>query len=447
MQPPETDYVDVGGVRLAYQVWGHGDLTIIGVPNWSSNTDAIGLMDSWVDFAGRLAHAARIILYDQRGTGLSDRVAPARTVEDALADLCAVVDHVGVDRVVLMSPDVSTPAALAFAATYPERTHSLLLMGPTVRVYTDGDYHVGLPAETAPVVTQMISDGWGRADSAYAFAGVPGEPGDDRSLDRAQIARVQRQAASRSDIDGLIDTWVRMDGREYVDRVQAPTLIVHRSGDQLVPISHAHWLAERLPNARLLELPGDIHYIWLADRPLVTREILEFLHQDASSEGERSLVALVVTDIADSTGRAAALGHEQWRTLLDRHNDAVRRCLRRFGGSERNTAGDSFVATFASAEDATRFAITAVEDAHAVGLAIRAGVHVGEVDDRDAQLHGLSVHVAARVQTSAQPGEVLVTTGTREALVGTTGLSFESVGERELRGVPGQWTLWSVAAV
>jgi pimeloyl-ACP methyl ester carboxylesterase len=447
VQPLETEYVDVGGVRLAYQVWGDGEIPAIGVPNWSSNTDAISLMDSWVDFAGRVSHAMRMVLYDQRGTGLSDRVAPVETLEEAAGDLLAVVDHIGAERVVLISADMSTPTALAFAALHPERTHSLFLACSTARLFADDGYDVGLPLENLAAMRKLIREGWGRADSPYAYAGVPGEPGDERSLDRAQVARVQRQAAAPSDIDRLIERWVHMDARPYVERIQAPALVVHRRHDRLVPFRHGKWLVEHLPNARLLELPGDIHYIWLADRAQIARELLDFVRSEAVTSAERKLAAVVVTDIADSTGRAAALGHEQWRMLLDRHDSAIRRALRRFGGNERNTAGDSFVATFASAEAATRFAMTALDDARGAGVELRAGIHVGEVDERDGHLHGLGVHVASRVQTSAQPGQVLVTTGVREALVGTAGLTFLPGGEHELRGVPDTWTLWQATAV
>ncbi len=445
MQLPETEYVDVGGVRLAYQTYGEGDLSVIGVPNWSSNMDAIWLMDSWVDFASRLSRATRLVMYDQRGTGLSDRVAPVETIEQAADDLLALVDHLEVERAVLFAFDMSTPTALAFAARYPDRTHSLLVLGGTARVFADDDYEVGVAPDTVAAITHLITEGWGRTDSPYAFMGVPDHPDDDRTLDRAQVARVQRQAASRSDIDGLVDSWWRMDGRHYVEGVRAPAVVMHRTHDQLVPVSHGRWLADHLPDARLVELPGDIHYLWLADRPFITREILRFLHREDFDTGDRRLAALVVTDIVDSTGRAAALGHEKWRSLLDRHDDALRRGLRRYGGAERNTAGDSFVATFTSAEAATRFALAAVEDAREAGVNLRAGVHVGEVEERQGQLHGLAVHVATRVQSSGQPGQVLVTAGVHDALTGTAGLTFVPTGDHELRGVPGSWYLWAVS--
>ena len=447
MQLPETEYVDVDGVRLAYQTYGEGDLSVIGVPNWSSNMDAIWLMDSWIDFAARLARASRLVMYDQRGTGLSDRVAPVETIEQAADDLLALVDHLGVDRAVLIAFDMSTPTALAFAARYPERTHSLLVMGGTARVFADSDYEIGLPLDTMEMTTQLISNGWGRVDSPYAFLGVPGRTDDERALDRAQVARVQRQAASRSDIDRLIDSWWRMDARQYTEKVIAPALVVHRTHDQLVPVSHGRWLAQKLPDAQFVEMDGDIHYLWLADRPFIARTVLEFLHRESFDAGDRQLAALVVTDIAGSTGRAAELGHQSWRAMIDRHDEAVRRALRRYGGVERNTAGDSFVATFTSAEAATLFALAAVEGAREVGVDVRAGVHLGEIEDRDGQLHGFAVHVASRVQASAVPKQVLVTTGVRDALVGTAGLEFSPAGDHELRGVPGIWSLHAATTI
>jgi class 3 adenylate cyclase len=319
-------------------------------------------------------------------------------------------------------------------------------MGATVRLLADDDYPIGIRPPDREAVTRVISDGWGKVDSAYQLLSVPGTHGDTRSADRAQVARVQRQAASRSDFDRLIDAWFRLDARAYADQVRVPTLVLHRTGDRLVPVTHGRWIADRIENAKLVEIDGDIHFMWLADRAFITGQILDFLHVESGGAAERELAAIVVTDIVESTSQASRVGHEQWRALLDRHDAALRRGMLRFNGVERNTAGDSFVTTFRSAESAVRFALLAVDEARATGLSIRAGVHVGELEERAGTVHGLSIHVATRVQAAAQPGQVLVTTGVQDALVGTAGLAFADDDSHELKGVPGTWRLWRATA-
>jgi pimeloyl-ACP methyl ester carboxylesterase len=444
VQAPDIHYADLTAGRIAYQVWGRGDATLVALTNWSSNLDLTWTIDSWVDFT-ELIRPLRFIAYDQRGSGMSDRSLLAASIEEAAADLLELLDHLELDRPSLLAFDMATPTALAFAAQHPERVDRLVIWSGTAALMAASGYAVGLPAEMGDASIRLVREGWGHAESTYQRAGIPGE---DREHERRQVALVQRQAGSPDQVDALVRAWFGMDAREYVPQVTAPTLVVHRTGDRLIPVAQARWLADHLPHANLLELPGDVHFIWIEDRPRVAAALLRFLGVDADTQPiPAKLLALVVTDIVDSTGRAARLGQADWRRLLDRHDQAIRRLLTRYDGVERGTAGDSFVATFGSAGAGVTFALAATVESTRLGLTLRAGVHVGDVSDRDGQLHGLAVHVATRVQTAAEPGQVLVTTAVAEALVGDGGVSLEPAGEQTLRGVPGSWVLWRATAL
>jgi pimeloyl-ACP methyl ester carboxylesterase len=445
VQPPPTRYADAGGVQIAYQLLGERELVVVGVTNWATNVEGLWQVDAWVDLAELLSRSVRMVMYDQRGTGLSDRVPLTFDLAEAVADLLAVIDDLNAERVALIAPDVAAPVALAFAAEHPDRVERMVMWGPTVRLLADTDYDVGLPRELAPFLIENIVEGWGVADSAFNFVGVPPTyPGHEQ--DREHIARVQRQATSRRDLAVLAEQMVTRDAREYVARVPHPTLVQHRANDRLVPVEQGQWLADHLPNGRFSKLPGDGHYAWLTDRERLVQEMLEFLLDDAgafAASGE--LAAIVVTDIVGSTTHAATFGRERWRAALDRHDTALRRLLRLRGGHERNTAGDSFVATFSSAADACEFTLAACAEAERLGLTLRAGVHVADVEERDGQLHGLGVHVATRIQTAAEAGQVLVSAGVRDAVLGASRLGCTPAGMHALRNVPGEWPLYALA--
>ena len=446
MQPPETHYAEADGIRLAYQVWGSGDVTTVGIPNWATNVEAIWGVDAWVDLCERLTRSMRLVMYDQRGSGLSDRVPMRVDLDSTVADLLAVIDDLGVAEVVLLGQDMSAAIAVAFAARYPDRVRSMMLWGPTVRLLAAADYDVGLPLELGPLMVEQVVDGWGVTDSIFNLLAAPDDGRPETVIDRNQVARIQRQAATRRDVETLAREWLELDARAFVEEVQAPTLVMHRTDDQLIPIGHGRWLAEHLPQGRLVELPGPGHFIWFgSDRATIARLLLDFvLGENVGAVDEGSLATIVVTDIVDSTGHAVRLGPDGWRRLLDRHNALVRRQLRLRGGREWNTAGDSFLSTFASVAAAARFAVDLITAASEIGLDLRAGVHLADVEVRNDELHGLGIHVATRIQSAAKPGQVLTSIGVRDALVSADDLSFAVVGEHDLRGVPGTWPLVSV---
>ena len=447
MQQPETHYVDADGVQLAYQAWGTGDVVVVGVTNWATSVEGMWQVDGWVDFAQRLTRSVQLVIYDQRGSGLSDRVSATVDTETTVRDLLAIVDHVGVGQVALMATDLSTPTALAFAATHPERVSRIVLLAPTARLTATDDYLVGYPPEIVPRATESIVEGWGVVDSLFNLLATPDSyPG--APADRAQVARVQRQAVSRRDLPAIVQQALENDARPYLDRVRAPVLILHRADDRFVLSSHGRWLAEHLTDVRYVEIPGDGHFLWLGSdrqRAEVARLSVDFVLGDSGARIEAGrLTAIVVTDVVESTTTAAAMGPEAWRHLLDRHDDIVRRQLRLRAGTEWSTAGDSFLLTFDSVHAAARFAVAVADLVQPLGIDIRAGIHLADVEERAGTVHGFGIHVAARVQGVAKPGQVVVTAGVRDALAGDDDFIVEPLGNHELRGVPGSWSLASV---
>ena len=439
MPDPQMHYADAGGIGLAYSVFGDGPLDAVAVPNWATNVEGLAQLDGWVDFAARLGRSLRWIVFDQRGTGMSDRV-PLATIDEQVSDMAAVLDAAGAGSVVLFGSDMSCVPTLAFAARHPERTQALILLNPVV--------HLAGPDAAQPIdpvvldnLVDLVTTGWGRADSTFQQVGVPGA---NRERDRAQVARLQRQALAPRDLEPLARAWLSLDARPFCADIGVPVLVVVRTGDLLVAPEQGRWLAEHLPSSRLVELPGDDHYFFLGDRRQLVAVVEEFLHgQPMPVALDGRLVAAVLVDIVGSTQRAAREGRAGWQALLVRHETALRHEVEHHGGRVVHTAGDSFLVLFDSALAGVRFAVAAQAGAREVDLEVRAGVHVGEVDERDGAATGLALHVVARVQPLAEPGEVLVTGTVRDALLGAD-LAFVPRGRRALRGLPGRWSLFGI---
>lgn len=441
MEPPETRYADADGVGIAYQELGAGDRTMVFVTNWATNLEGIWYLEDWVAYVTRLARSMRVLLLDVRGSGMSDRVPWASTPEEHVADIRAVVDAAGCDKVVLTTVDAGTTPTLWFAAAHPERVEALVLLGCSPRFGAAPGYEVGLDDATLDLMSELIASSWGQANAPFNQLLMPG---DENERMRVQMARVQRQAIGPSDVPRLVDYYRHIDCLPAVPRVTSPALLVHATDDLVIPLAAARWLADALPDAKLVELPSSNHYLWGQERRQLVNVVLDFLGMSSATLPDGRLLAIVMTDIVGSTERAASLGAEQWRRTLDRHDDLIRELLPRFDGTERSTAGDSFLATFPSAGAALSFGLEAARASERAGLPLRIGVHVGDVQERDGTVHGLAVHVAARVQAAAGSGQVVTTAATRDALVGADGLSWEPLGEHALKGVPGTWSLWQV---
>lgn len=436
---PETRYARNGDVSIAYQVTGDGPVDVVLVPGWVSHVEYAWEEPSYARFLKRLASFARLILLDRRGTGLSDRVAGLPTLEERMEDTRAVMDAAGCRRAALFGISEGGPICLTFAATYPERTTALVLCNTAARMLEAPDYPQGWRREVFEEFLRRLEH-WGNGDSVDLLApSVATDPDFRRSW-----ARFERFAVSPSGIQTLLRMTADIDARCALPAITAPTLIVHRVGDRILPVAAARYMAGRIPGARLVELPGDDHFLWVGDVDGVLDEVEEFLTGvRGTREADRQLMTLLFTDIADSTARAARLGDRDWGQLIARHDAIVRRELATFRGAELNHLGDGFLAAFDGPARAIRCATRIIAATRDIGLAVRAGVHTGECERHEGQLRGLALHIGARVAAIAEPGEVLVSQTVRDLIAGSA-IALESRGHHALKGVPGEWGLYAV---
>jgi class 3 adenylate cyclase/DNA-binding winged helix-turn-helix (wHTH) protein len=436
----ETRYARSGDVHIAYQVIGGGDLDVVLVPGWVSHLESAWEQPAIARFFRRLASFARLILIDRRGTGLSDRVAEVPSLEERMDDVRAVMDAAGSERAALFGLSEGGPMCLLFAATYPERTRSLVLFGTTAQVMRSEDYPIGIPAESFEAFMDLIVAGWGTGVSAEVFApSVARDP-----VFRRTWGRIERNSASPAGIQTLMRMLYETDVRHVLPEVRVPTLVLQREGDRAMRKEGARFIAERIADARYVELPGEDHLPWVGDGDAILDEVEEFLTGTRTTrEVDRVLTTILFTDIAASTARAAGLGDRRWRDLLAAHDACVRRELARFRGREVKQVGDGFLATFDGPARAIRCARAIRDAVRALGIEIRAGLHTGECEYVGDDVGGIAVHIGARVAAAAEPGEVLVS-GTVKDLVAGSGLAFDDRGTHRLRGVPGEWRLFSV---
>jgi pimeloyl-ACP methyl ester carboxylesterase len=383
-----------------------------------------------------------VISFDKRGTGLSDPAPHAPTLEESVDDLRAVMDAAGSERADILGISEGGTMAALLAASHPARVSALVLYGTYARVLEAPDYPQGVTEGALSMLVEIHDKGWGEGVALGAWA--PSRR-DDAQL-RQWWARLQRLAASPGMVRNIFALYPRVDCREVLPTIQAPTLVVHRRGDRMVNIELGRYLADHIPGAKLVELEGEDHFFFTGDADAIVDEIEEFLTGVRPVPPvERVLATVLFTDVVGSTERAADLGDERWRSLLGAHHAQVRRQLDRFRGNEVNTTGDGFLATFDGPARAIRCA-TAIRDAvRGLGLEVRAGLHTGEVEMSDGDIAGIAVHPAAQVAATAQPGEVLVSR-TVVDLVAGSGLTFADRGAQSLKGVPGEWQLFALAA-
>jgi pimeloyl-ACP methyl ester carboxylesterase len=440
---PVTRYARSGEVNIAYQVVGEGPLDLVFVSGWVSNLDLMWQEPSYARFLRRLASFSRLILFDKRGTGLSDRVPEADlpTLEARMDDVRAVLDAADAERAALLGHSEGGPMCLLFAATHPERTVALVLIGTYARRLVGDGYPFGTSPEAYDAFLEEIADGWGGAVGLEARA--PSLVDDTRF--RTWWSDYLRMSASPGAALALTRMNGEIDVRPALETIGVPTLVVHRAGDRSLPVEGARYLAERIRGARLVELPGIDHLPFVGDQDAILDEIEEFLTGVRRGAGnDRVLATVLFTDIVGSTERAVQLGDREWRDLLDSHHLLVRRALESWRGVEVDTAGDGFLATFDGPARAIRCACAIRDAVRGLGLEIRAGLHTGECEVHGETVAGIAVHIGARVAALAGPGEVLVSSTVRDLVAGS-GIEFDEHGEHELKGVPGRWRLYSVA--
>ena len=442
---PQTRYAQApDGVSIAYQVLGDGPRDLVWVPGWVSHLEAAWEEPTLARFFERLASFSRLILFDKRGTGMSDRgsVSELPTLETRMSDVLAVCDAVGSDRAALLGVSEGAPMCALFAATYPGRTTAIILFGGYARRLEAPDYPIGTSPEVREALHEEIARDWGGPVGLDIRA--PSRIHDERF--RANWARYLRMGASPAAVLALTRMNAEIDVRPILGSIRVPTLVVHRSGDRTIPVEAGRYLAEHIPKASLVEVPGDDHLPWIGDPDRVLGEIEEFLtgvrHQ---AEPDRVLATVLFTDIVGSTKRAAELGDKAWGELLHAHHAVVREQLARYGGHEMGTAGDGFLATFDGPARAARCGLAIASAVRQLGLEIRAGLHTGEVEQApDGGIRGLAVHIGARIGALAKPGEVLASRTVKDLVVGS-GLVFEDRGAATLRGVPDEWQLYAVS--
>jgi class 3 adenylate cyclase/pimeloyl-ACP methyl ester carboxylesterase len=439
---PQVHYASNDDIHIAYQVLGDGPLDLVHVAGAITNLEVLWEQPDYRRFFERLSSFARVILFDKRGMGLSDR-ARIGTLEERMEDVRAVLDAVGSTSVALVGVSEGGPMSILFAATYPERTRALILCGAEVKEETTADWPWGENTREefdAVMRLDRVLERWGKGLGADFLA--PSRAGDERF--RESMGRLQIQGASPSDALAFMRMAFEIDVRHVAPAVNVSTLIVHRTDDRVCHVENARWLARTIPGAKYVELPGADHIPWIGGDEIAD-EIQEFLtgiREPAAPD--RVLATVLFTDLVGSTERAHELGDRRWRDLLEEHNRLVRRELERFRGREIDTAGDGFFATFDGPARAIRCGHAILEDVRQLGLQARAGVHTGEVQLDGDGVRGIAVHTGARVAALAQPGEVLVS-GTVKDLVAGSGIELVDRGVHTLKGVPGEWRLYAVA--
>jgi pimeloyl-ACP methyl ester carboxylesterase/class 3 adenylate cyclase len=454
-RPPETHYATSGDFQIAYQSFGSGP-DLVWVPGWVSQLDLYWDEPALMRFLERLASFARVIVFDRRGIGLSDRVRPESlpTLEQRMDDIRAVLDDLGVASAAVFGQGFGTPIALLFAATYPERTSSLVLYTPTAKggLRTE-DYPWGSTPEQQEEWRERSTRMWGTTEFAAEWLArlAPTAAGDERTIE--WTARVLRASGNPAASRALAKMNAAADVRSILHSVHVPTLVLVREqvrapagGADIDSPAESRWVAERIPNASFVVVPGRDYLPWFGDQDALVDEIATFVTGVRPvREPDRALVTMLLTDIVRSTERVVELGDLRWRELLERHNETVRHVLTRHGGREIDRAGDGFLATFDGPARAVRAALAIVEEVARLQLEVRAGVHTGEVELVDDGIGGIALHTAARVAALADPGEVVATRTVKDLTAGS-GIEFRPRGTQTLRGVPGEWELYTVEA-
>ncbi len=439
---PETRYAKSGDVNIAYQVVGDGPFDLVVVPGWISNVDFAWEDPLYGDWVRRLAAFSRVIVFDKRGTGLSDRDVGDSTLEERMDDLRAVLATVDSERAAVMGFSEGGALSILFAATYPQRVRALVLYATFARAAEASDYAEGVAIrKVLDEIRHALETAWGQGTTLDLM--VPAAKDDARA--RKFMGRYERMCVSPRAGSAHLRWLAEIDVRPVARTLQVPTLVVHRAGDRLIPVQAGRALAREIPMARYVELPGDAHPPWIGDTAALVDEIQQFLTGLRSAvDVERVLATVLFTDIVGSTERAVALGDRAWRDLLGRHHAIVRHEIEHYRGREVDTAGDGFLATFDGPARAIRCAKSIRDAVQSLGIETRIGLHTGECERVDDKIAGIAVHTGARVMAEAEPGEILVSSTVKDLVAGS-GLAFREHGTHVLKGIPGEWRLFAVA--
>ncbi|HXW64512.1 MAG TPA: adenylate/guanylate cyclase domain-containing protein [Burkholderiaceae bacterium] len=438
---PETRYVLSGDVSIAYQVMGDGPTDLIVVPGLTSHIEFLHELPGYTAFLRRLSKFVRVVTFDKRGQGLSDRISGAPTLEQRMDDVRAIMDDIGSKRSVLLGFSEGCPMSILFAATYPERVSHLVLFGGFARA---ADLRPqGMTTEALDARLALTVQSWGKGDVMKRVA--PSQAEDANTL--ALFAKFERLANSPGSLRTIQLLNRQIDVSSILHTVQVPTLVLHRKTDAVVPVALGHSLATQIPRAKYVEYPDGDHAVWTGNSETVVGDMEEFVtgqRRDAAVDFERILSTVMFTDIVDSTRRAVEMGDLRWRGLLDDHDHLARQAIEKHRGLLVKSTGDGVLATFDGPARAVRCALALCGGAHNIGLPVRAGLHTGEIELRGQDIGGIAVHAAARVMGESGSNEVLVSRVVTDLVAGA-GLRFIERGSFELKGLPGRWDLYAAS--
>jgi len=444
VERPETRYARSGKVSIAYQVLGAGPPDLVFVPGVISNVEYAWEVPALADWLRSLASFSRLIWFDKRGTGVSDRVTEVPTLETRMDDIRAVMDDAGSEEAVLMGVSEGGPMSLLFAATHPERASGLILWSSSVKGVRADDYPWAPSFDEAIRAVEAAAERWGRPDYCDEALGTiaPSLAGDEAF--RRWWGSYMRLAVSPASAAALLRMNMEIDVRDVLPTLGVPALILHRADDRHVDPGNSRYIAEHMPLARRVELPGADHFAWIGDMDAALAEIKAFVAEiPAGVETERRLATVLFTDIVGSTELASLLGDRRWRALLDRHNRLVSSQLQRWRALEVGERGDGILASFDGPARAIRCAVAIAKGVRELGLEVRAGLHTGECELLDGKIEGIAVHIGARIASLAGPSEVLVSSTVKDLVAGS-GIEFRDRGSVALKGVPGEWRLYAV---
>jgi pimeloyl-ACP methyl ester carboxylesterase len=442
MSTPRTQYARSGDASIAYQVVGDGPIDLVLVLGFATHLELQWESPPFARFFERISSFSRLIVFDKRGTGLSDPVAEVPTLEQRIDDVRAVMDAADSERAALFGISEGGPMSVLFAATHPDRVSALVLHGAMGRTTEAPDYPWASPADARrESAAEFIVPYWGQQAEGMVELFAPSFADNPQAVEFT--ARMERSAASPAMVQQIFEMFLDIDVRAILPTIHVPTLVLHRRGDRVVNRRAGKELAAQIPGARYVELPGIDHLPWAGDSEAVLGEIEEFLTGARSvPEPDRVLATVMFTDIVGSTERAAELGDARWRELLAAHQAAVRPELTRFAGREVKTLGDGSLVTFDGPARAIRCGHAIAEAARSLGLDVRVGLHTGEVELIEEDLGGIAVHIAARVGALAAPGEVLVSSTVKDLVAGS-GIRFADRGAKHLKGIPDEWRLFA----
>ena len=441
---PEMRYARSGDVSIAYQVLGDGPYDLVWTPGALSHLE-LRLEDEGVArFYRALSSFSRLIVFDKRGTGLSDRAAGIADLETRMDDIRAVMDAAGSEAAAVCGVSEGGPMALLFAATYPERVRALVSYGSLPRFVRGPNFPWGEPKHEYLAEAEAEAEAWGTEEIAREFLVSQGMDASPEAV--RERARKDRLTISPGAYVQLARMNAEIDVRPILPTIRVPTVVLHRREDH-IPIDGARWMAEQIPGARFVELPGGPHMAYLGDWESVVAAIREFVEPiclESAHPYDSVLATVLFTDLVGSTAKAVELGDRRWRELLEQHHARIRSQLARFRGIELDTAGDGFFARFDGPARAIRCACAIRDAVTDLGLEVRAGLHTGECEVVDGKVAGIAVPIGARVAAHAESGEVLVSQTVRDLVAGS-GIAFDDRGTHELKGIPGEWRLYSVA--